>query len=165
MVERYFNRSMRFGITEVNILGFGKFGRDLLEIVLLDLEPDESITVTVVDIQDRHKEVCELARQTGAGDQVRFSQAAIQDIELLDGKERAFFLCTDDDLGNLTGALQLAGKADCIGCTHIYVRMGQWPLRAVTEHLGEDRGIRFININELVVEGIEELPGIFTVHR
>lgn len=39
--------------------------------------------------------------------------------------------------------------------------MSQWPLSAMADHLGEDRGVVFVNINDLVVEGIEELPGIF----
>jgi hypothetical protein len=44
--------------------------------------------------------------------------------------------------------------------THVYVRMAKWPLWAIENHLQENRGITFININDLVVEGILDLPGI-----
>ena len=77
----------------------------------------------------------------------------------MDERDRAFFLCTDDDLGNLTGALMLARNTDA---TSIFVRMGVWPLSAIAEHLGEDRGVTFVNINDLVAEGIGELPGVFS---
>jgi hypothetical protein len=39
--------------------------------------------------------------------------------------------------------------------------MDHWPLSGIAENLGEDRGIFFININDLVIQGIEDLPGIF----
>jgi hypothetical protein len=41
--------------------------------------------------------------------------------------------------------------------------MEHWPLSAVAENLGEDRGIFFININDLVSQGIEDLPGKFLI--
>ena len=52
----------------------------------------------------------------------------------------------------------LAGKDEA---THIYVRMTHWPIAAVADHLGEDRGVAFINIHDLVRAGIRDLPGIF----
>jgi hypothetical protein len=48
-----------------------------------------------------------------------------------------------------------------LNTTHIYVRMEHWPLSSVVENFGENRGIFFININDLVCQGIEDLPGIF----
>ena len=39
--------------------------------------------------------------------------------------------------------------------------MSQWPLAAVSEHIGHKHGITFVNISELVREGIADLPGIF----
>jgi len=158
MIAKYFNCDIRKGVSEVTILGFGKFGRDLVDMLINDLAGDENFSIKVIDIHDREKEVVSLAKESGFKDSVTFMQAAIQDIELIDKKDKAFFLCTDDDLGNLTGAMELASD---INATHIYVRMAQWPLSAVVEHLGEDRGVHFININELMVQGIEDLPGIF----
>ena len=35
-------------------------------------------------------------------------------------------------------------------------------LPAVSDHLSSERGITFVSINDLVVHGIEDLPGIFT---
>jgi hypothetical protein len=99
-----------------------------------------------------------LAEDLGMENKVTFSQAAIQELKLVDEADTAFFVCTDDDLGNLTVAMQLATR---VNCNHIYVRMSRWPLSAVAENLGEDRGVIFVNINELVTRGIEHLPGIF----
>jgi hypothetical protein len=74
------------------------------------------------------------------------------------GHWKAFFICTDDDLKNLTTAMALARKQNA---DHIYVRMSQWPLAAVSEHIGHKHGISFVNLSELVREGIADLPGIF----
>jgi hypothetical protein len=79
-------------------------------------------------------------------------------MEMHDEPDKAFFLCTDDDLGNLTAAMMLACKADC---NYIYVRMAHWPMSSVADHLGEDRGVTFVNINQMMTRGIETLPGIF----
>jgi hypothetical protein len=54
--------------------------------------------------------------------------------------------------------MMLTGK---LGATHIYVRMATWPMSAVADHLGEEHGVTFINIANLMVQGIEQLPGIF----
>jgi len=39
--------------------------------------------------------------------------------------------------------------------------MSQWPLAAVSEHIGDKHGIKFVNISGLVLEGIKHLPGVF----
>ncbi|MFH1350419.1 MAG: hypothetical protein ABII26_05725, partial [Pseudomonadota bacterium] len=162
MIAKYFYREARKGITEVNILGFGKFGRDLLDVLVNDLHEGESLRIRVVDREDRGSSVQRLSEELGIADRVVFERAAIQDIALVDKEGVAFFLCTDDDLGNLTATMSLASK---IEATHIYVRMDRWPISAVADHLGEDRGIFFVNINDLVSHGIEDLPGIFKPAR
>ncbi|HUT53115.1 MAG TPA: NAD-binding protein [bacterium] len=158
MISRHFNREIRKGVSEVTILGFGKFGHDVLEILVHDLGPNEKFIIKVIDKHDRSALVRSLAQELGVADRVSFTQASVQDLDLVDEPDKAFFLCTDDDLGNLTAAMMLASK---MGATHIYVRMTRWPLSAVADHLGEDRGVTFININELMVQGIEQLPGVF----
>lgn len=157
-IAKYFNSDLRKGIREINILGFGKFGHDLLDVLVNDLHADENFDIRVIDIQDRETAVRSLTEELGVAERVTFKKAAIQDLTLVDKEEKAFFICTDDDLGNLTATMSLASS---LNTTHIYVRMGHWPLSAVAENLGEDRGIFFININDLVSQGIEDLPGIF----
>ena len=158
MIEKHFNRDSRRGVGEVSILGFGKFGRDLLDVLAEDLDQNEKFDIRVLDKQDRSSEVKHLAEELGVADRVTFERAAIETLELVDETDKAFFLCTDDDLGNLTAAMALASKVDA---THIYVRMAKWPMSAVADHFGEERGVVFVNINELVVHGIGNLPGVF----
>lgn len=158
MIATYFNRETRRGVNEVNILGFGKFGRDLFDILLGDLSEEDTFAIKVVDIHERGAEVFTLAEEAGVIGRVGFERAAIQELDLEDEVDKAFFLCTDDDLGNLTAAMMLARKEKA---THIYVRMARWPLAAMAEHLGEEQGVVFVNINELMTQGLEELPGIF----
>lgn len=159
MIAKYFNNGIRDGVSEITILGFGKFGRDLMEVLVRDAGPNERWTIRVVDIRDVEKEVRFLAAELGISDHVSFTQAAIQDLDLEDSEERAFFICTDDDIGNLAAALMLAGKSIC---TYIYVRMATWPMPAIADHLGQNHGLTFININDLVVQGVDDLPGIFS---
>ncbi|GBC60603.1 hypothetical protein DENIS_1560 [Desulfonema ishimotonii] len=162
MVEKYFDCDVRHGIRQVTVIGFGKFGRDLAEVLMKSRKPDENFTLRVADIRDREKEVRALADELGASDRVSFFQTDVQDLDFSDKKDRAFFLCTDDDIGNLAAALMLT--RGIVG-THIYVRMAKWPISAIEGHLRDGNGITFININDLVVEGIEELPGIFRPAR
>jgi hypothetical protein len=77
---------------------------------------------------------------------------------LVNEADKAFFLCTDDDMGNLIASMMLSSQVDA---PHIYVRMAHWPISTVAEHIGEERGITFVNINDLVIRGIVGLPGIF----
>lgn len=158
MLAQHFNREVRKEIRQVKIMGFGKFGHDLMEVLLRDLGSEEDISIQVIDAQDRKNAVQMLAEDLGMEKKVTFSQVAIQELKLVDEEDKAFFVCTDDDLGNLTVAMQLATR---VNCNHVYVRMSRWPLSAVAENLGEDRGVIFVNINELVTQGIRDLPGIF----
>jgi len=158
MVGKYFSKEIRKEISEVNILGFGKFGRDLLDVLVHKLHSDEQFDIRVIDKQDRENDVKSVAEELGVADGVTFQRTAIQDLDLGGEVNRAYFICTDDDLGNLTAAMSLACD---VKATRIYVRMDHWPLSGVAENFGEDRGVFFININDLVIQGIEDLPGIF----
>ena len=158
MISKYFNKEIRKGIKEVNIFGFGKFGYDLLDVLVNDLDKDEKIKIRVIDIKDRAKAVQSLTRRLNIEEMVRFEMAAVQDIQFVDDINNAFFICTDDDMGNLTAAMSLVKN---LNIKHIYVRMHHWPISAIAENLGEEQGVFFININDLVVQGITDLPGIF----
>jgi hypothetical protein len=162
VVADYFDRTVRKNISEVVIIGFGKFGRDLLDVLINDLHPDEKFKLRVLDLQDREKDVRALAEEMGAGDRVAFERSAVQDLRPDSGGGKAYFICTDDDLGNLTTSMSLA---DDNKAARIYVRMDRWPLSGVAENVGEDRGIRYININDLLAQGIGDLPGIFRPAR
>ncbi len=158
MIEKFFHRSVRPGVREITIMGFGKFGRDLFELLGRMCEPEGWHSIRVLDIMDLEKEVHLLAGELGIADRVRFQQGDVEDITLSDDPEKAFFLCTDDDIGNLAAALSLTRNTQG---THIYVRMAQWPISAIEEHLRDRSGITFVNINDLIVEGVADLPGIF----
>lgn len=162
MIAGHFNHGIRAGVSEITILGFGKFGRDLMEVLVRDAGPGEHWSIRVVDVRDVEKEVRLLAAELAITDHVTFTRAAVQDLDLEDSGERAFFICTDDDIGNLAAALMLAGKSIC---TCIYVRMATWPMPAIADHLGQNHGLTFININDLVIQGIDDLPGIFEPAR
>lgn len=139
-------------------MGFGKFGRDLLDVLVNDLHPYENCNIRVIDVQDRKSAVRSVAEELGVAERVTFQKSALQDLQLIGEAEKAYFICTDDDLGNLTVAMSLASD---VNTTRIYVRMDRWPLSGVADNLGQDRGVFFININELVAKGIKDLPGIF----
>lgn len=158
MVAKHFNRESRKGVRKLMILGFGKFGRDLCEVLIRDRAEDETFCLRVVDIQDRKKEVESLAEEYHFPNHVTFLQSDIRDLDLRNSDDKAFFLCTDDDIGNLAGALMLTRS---VKGSNIYVRMAKWPIPAIEDHLSENSGITFVNINDLVVEGVAELPGIF----
>ena len=158
MVERYFGREARVGVTGISIVGFGKFGHDLFETLARGLGSEERMQFDIIDRVDRGREVALMAEELGLADRVRFERGDIKELDLGQDSGRAFFLCTDDDLGNLTAAMTLAQR---LHCAHLYVRMAHWPMTGVAEHLGEDRGVTFVNLNELMIEGIRQLPGIF----
>ncbi len=160
MVAKYFNHDMRQGISEIIILGFGKFGRDLMEVIIRDAGRDENWRIRVIDIENRENEVYTLAQELNIREHVSFMQADIKTLKMVDKEYRVFFLCTDDDIGNLATALMLGNKIKA-DTNNVYVRMARWPMPAIEDHLRENRGITFVNINGLMVNGIEELPGIF----
>lgn len=157
MVDRFFYPEIRKGISSITLLGFGKFGRDLLEVLVRDQQPYESWKIDVIDILDRGKEVKSLSSELGVLDKVNFIQADILDVDFKENSSSAVFLCTDDDIRNLTTALTLS-KSKKKG--NIYVRMAMWPLAAVKDHLGENHGIIFVNINDLVSEGIRDIENL-----
>lgn len=158
IVRSYFSREIRKHIREVNVIGFGKFGRDLVEILVTNLNRDENIEINVIDIADKRVQISSILEELGNSCPITFTQADVRDLKLEDERHKAFFICTDDDLGNLTAAMRLSKKSDC---ANIYVRMTTWPISAMADHLGEDRGICFINIHNLVEEGLGDLPGLF----
>ncbi len=158
MLDQHFTPNIRRGVNSVTIIGFGKFGRDLYELLVLDLSQNENIAISVIDVKNRQQEVEDIAANLGSDGFTSFLQADVRHLYLEDQPDKAFFICTDDDLGNLATAMMLANKIDC---NHIYVRMSAWPLSAIADHLGENRGVTFVNINDLVVDGIDHLKGIF----
>jgi len=158
MIRKYFNSDRRQGIAEIDIMGFGKFGRDLMEVLIHELHSASDIELHVFDKRDCRTEVLSLAAEAGFSGKVIFESADLDDLSCIYEPRKAFFICTDDDLKNLTAAMALARKHNA---DHIYVRMSQWPLPAVSEHIGQKHGISFVNISELVLEGIADLPGIF----
>lgn len=162
LMERYFGENTCPNVTEATFLGFGKFGRDLMEVMVRKCADNSVPEIRVVDKQDRAKEVRELARELDISDKVGFLQADIADLTLSDDTDKAFFLCTDDDIGNLAVAMMLTSRTRG---SHIYVRMAKWPISAIADHLHENKGITFININDLVVAGVMDLPGIFASAR
>ena len=162
VVARHFDHARRAGVERVTIIGFGKFGRDLFEIMIGDLAADEAMRIGVIDIRDCEKTVLLLARELGFAERVDFHRADIHELDLSGEPGTAFFLCTDDDMGNLTGAFELAAKTNA---SSVYVRMAKWPLSAIAGQLGADHGVNFININELVAEGIRDMPGLFAHER
>lgn len=160
MLEQEFSRQARASVNEVFILGFGKFGRSLLETLLRSMSPEEALEIRVVDVKDRSGAVRAAARAHGHAERVTFVQSDINDLELAREAGKAYFLCTDDDLRNLTCAMMLSER---LGQESICVRMTRWPIPAIAEQMGEGCGITFVNINELVADGIDELlaPGLY----
>lgn len=162
VVANHFDAEARRGLSRVTVIGFGKFGRDLFDVLVGDLRPEENLGLRVVDRRDLEGEVARLAEERGLRDRVEFVRANVADFELEDQADNAFLLCTDDDMGNLTATMRLAAK---LTTTHVYVRMQKWPMSAIADHLGEEHGVVFVNIDQLVAEGIRALPGIFASAR
>ncbi len=157
-VEKHFYPSQREGIDKITILGFGEFGHDLIKALIANATPNEIWDIDVVDIHDRHKEVFNLAEDLNIKDRITFTQSDILDYELKQSNTRAVFLCTDDDIRNLSTALLLT--QDNKGA-YFYIRMAMWPLSAVKEHLGDSERLQFVNINALVREGIRDIKDRF----
>jgi len=158
MIHRHFPLEKRKGITQVNIVGYGKFGSDLLEVICDNIEDDETFHIRVIDIEDREKPVMRMAKDRNMESRISFVQEDIRDLDFKSTKNRSYFLCTDDDLSNLSMALDLAPK---IENTNVFVRMAHWPLVSVSEHWDENTDMVFVNITDLVKRGLEDMPGIF----
>jgi Trk K+ transport system NAD-binding subunit len=157
MISKFFPPEQRQGIQEIVILGFGKFGRDLLEMLLKSQNDDETWQIRVIDKKNLEKDLALSLKHVPGARQVTFEMGDIKEMAIAGGTGKAYFLCTDDDIGNLAAALMLAEEMDS---PLIFVRMARWPMPAICDHLGEKRGIVFLNINDLMVEGIEDLPGL-----
>ncbi len=159
MVKNCIDAGMMKKIDEIVIIGYGKFGSEVFE--ALGSEPGISgkVRFTIIDRRDISPHGVINARRLGLSRRVTCEKKDIGDVGLGDCKRAAVFLCTDNDLGNLSLALSLSdsGRAGCI-----FVRMGRWPMEAVSEHLGVDRGIIFVNINDLITRGLDGLDGIFS---
>ncbi len=153
-VEKYFTGSKRNNIDKITILGFGEFGHDLMKALILDSGESECWEIDVVDIVDRHKEVFDLASELNIKDRTTFTQSDILNVNLEQSRTRAVFLCTDDDIRNLSTALLLTRENKG---AYFYIRMAMWPLSAVKEHLGNGTNLQFVNINDLVREGINDI--------
>ncbi|MCP4695212.1 MAG: hypothetical protein GY859_44700, partial [Desulfobacterales bacterium] len=93
---------------------------------------------------------------------VSFTRADIKMMEIEKTDSTAHFICTDDDIRNLAMALMLC---DRMNGDNIYVRMAKWPIPAIEHHFYKTRNITFVNINDLVENGISEMPGIFDPAR
>ncbi len=157
MIARYFPDEIAKQVQKVHILGFGKFGRDLFELLVRNFGPVPPWCIVVLDSRDRKNEVRALAEELNVSGRVSFIQDDIRNLHV-EPEKHAYFLCTDDDIGNLSMALMITEKKR--HCP-VFVRMTKWPLPAIEDHLNGNYGISFVNINELVKKGIEELPGIF----
>lgn len=70
IIAKYFNRELRKNIREVNIIGFGKFGRDLFDVLIDDMGADENIAIRVIDKQNRKHSVESLAKEFGVSDRI-----------------------------------------------------------------------------------------------
>ena len=159
MIDEHFNPELRKGIREIVVLGFGKFGRDLTEVLIHKLKNDNDWKILIVDKHDKANEVRRMALEQKVSDRISFMKSSIQDLYPESAQDKAIFVCTDDDIGNLTVALLLTSQ---MKPSKVFVRMTTWPISAIAEHFGKNQEITFININELVIQGIEQLPGVFS---
>ena len=94
----------------INIIGFGKFGSDLLEVLVKSRSCAGDCAIRVIDRHDRSAEVERLSRHLGVADRVRFLRSDIKDLEPESDGPVLNYICTDDDLGNLSMAPLLSNK-------------------------------------------------------
>lgn len=162
MVATHLNRQKRRNVSEIYIIGLGKFGRALAEILFRNQGTEESWIIHIIDSRDMENDVKTLAEENNVPGRVTFTQTCIQDMKTAGGEDKVYFLCTDDDIGNLTLALMLSNQMEP---TRLFVRMKTLPTSGIADHLGKDKNIIFININELLIDGIENLVGVFSPAR
>ncbi len=158
MIERYFTKTAQESIQQIIIVGFGKFGRDLFEALVREMGADSGKDFRIVDVLDRESDVQALAKELDVGEHVSFMQSDIKYLNFKDGNHKAIFLCTDDDIGNLSVALMLTRKN---WGKFTIVRMASWPMPAIESQLCENSGLTFVNIHQLVKDGIEDMAGVF----
>ncbi len=159
MIERYFTKTAQESIQQIIIVGFGRFGRDLFEALVREMGANSGKSFRIVDVIDRESDVLALTKELNVADQVSFMQSDIKYLNFKDENHKAFFLCTDDDIGNLSVALMLTRKNRG---KLVIVRMANWPMPAIESHLCENSGLTFVNIHQLVKDGIEDMAGVFT---
>ncbi|MBN1410231.1 MAG: NAD-binding protein [Spirochaetales bacterium] len=157
IVRKYFDEKIKNRIKEIVLVGYGKLGTDLLVHLALSLKGRKRYVIRVIDKQDVSSELKRQAGMLGISRRVVFHRQDIRDLVLDKKMPRIFFLCTDSDLGNLSLALNLSET--CPG-DDIIVRMGHWPMQSVSEYLGGDKGLVFVNINDIITQCLEEIPGI-----
>ena len=154
MLKVHFSSDRRSGIQRITICGFGSFGRDLLEELILGWLPGEHPVLRVIDIKDVGSEMRQIETHMEQKVDLSFHCCDMRDFaEHTKTQDDVYFLCSDNDHGNLTAALSLARFATG---TRIFVRMQHWPMTGVIGHFGSEIGIVFINIENLVSDGIAE---------
>lgn len=146
-------------ITRAVIIGYGKFGSDIFEALAAELKGKDATEFVIMDRRDLEAQVKKQAVHLGLINRTTFIMGDIRHTAAPRDGSPAYFICTDNDLGNLSLALTLSleGKGD-----PIFVRMGHWPLQSVSEHLGSESGIVFMNINDLIARGLCDIGGIIT---
>ena len=154
MLKVHFSPDQRGDIKRITICGLGSFGRDLLEELVLSWPPGAHPALRVIDIKDLGSKVRQINTHMGGDVKLSFKCCDMRDFaEHATTLDDVYFLCSDNDHGNLTAALSLAR---CATGTRIYVRMQHWPMTGVIGHFGSELGIVFINIEKLVSDGIAE---------
>ena len=133
MLKVHFGPDKRHGIHRITIAGFGDFGHDILEELVLGLAPDENPSLRIIDAKDVGAEARHMGSHLGKTINLSFHCGDLRDFaESKATPDEAYFLCTDDDHGNLSAALTLARHAP--GAS-IFVRMQYWPMAGVVGSL------------------------------
>jgi hypothetical protein len=152
MLKVYFGPDQRPGIKRITICGFGSLGQDVLEELVLCQR--ECPALRVIDSQDFSADTRHIGARLGKDAPISFHCGDLRDFaEHTKAHDEIFLLCDDDDHGNLTAALTLARRATG---SRILVRMTHWPMTGVVEHFGKDLGIVFINVDDLVSDGLAD---------
>jgi len=152
MLKVHFGPEKRSNIKRITIEGFGSFGQDVLEELVLC--PSKCPALRIIDNQDFSAGARHIGTRLGKDATISFHCGDLRDFaEHTKARDEIYFLCDDDDHGNLTAALTLARHATG---TRIFVRMRHWPMTGVVEHFGSDLGIVFINVDELVSDGLAD---------
>lgn len=155
MLKVHFGPARRQGIRRITISGFGDFGRDILEELVLCLDPGDSPILRIIDPKDVGAEVRHMVTHLGKNLNISFHCGDLRDFtEHKETRDEVYFLCADDDHGNLNAALSMAR---CATGASIFVRMQHWPMTGVVDHFGSNLGIVFVNVDELVSGGLADV--------
>ena len=159
MVAMHITPEIREKIARIVIIGYGKFGSDIFEALAQEFSALSHVTFTIVDRRDIAQDVARHSGSLGISGRVTFEKTDLKQAVLSHDKPQAIFICTDNDLGNLSLALNLSSREKK---GNIFVRMGHWPLQSVSEHLGKESGIVFVNINDHITQGLCKIGGLLT---